>query len=148
MIYIGADHGGFTQKEKLIEYLRGRGYKIEDMGTDSEEPVDYPLIAARAAKKMLEDPNNRGILLCRNGAGMCIAANKIKGVRAAQAWSADIARTARSDDNANILCLAADFMSPEEAQEVAQKFLDTSFAGHERYKRRINQIEQIEKGII
>lgn len=148
MIYIGADHGGFKQKEKLIEYLRGRGYKVEDMGTDSENPVDYPLIAARTAKKVLEDPNNRGILLCRNGVGMSIAANKIKGVRAAQAWTEDIARTARNDDNANILCLAADFMSPKEAQETTQKFLDTSFAGHERYKRRIGQIEQIEEGRI
>lgn len=146
MIYLGADHGGYKYKEKLKKYLDERGYRVTDMGTNSTEPVDYPPIAKKVAEKVLDDPNNRGILLCRSGVGVCIVANKIKGIRAAEAWSTPVAVAARHDDNVNVLCLGADYLSFEELKNISQAFLDTSFGGEERYKRRLREIEEMEKG--
>ncbi|OGW84666.1 MAG: hypothetical protein A3C35_04285 [Omnitrophica bacterium RIFCSPHIGHO2_02_FULL_46_11] len=145
MIYIGADHRGYAIKEQLKEYLTGRGYQLTDVGTDSEESVDYPLIAKKVAEEVRADPNNRGVLLCGSGVGVCIVANKFKGIRAGEVWNASLAQKARTDDNINVLCLSADTVSLEDAKKIAQTFLDTSFAGEERYKRRLKQIEEIEK---
>ena len=97
------------------------------------------------AQKVAEDYNNRGILLCGSGVGVCIVANKIKGIRAGSAWTAEVARSARADDNVNVLCMAADDLNPGDVREIARAFLNTSFRSEERYKRRIAQIEQIEK---
>lgn len=144
MVYLGGDHHGFQLKLELMQYLTGRGYQVEDLGTDSEEPADYPVIAAKVGKKVAEDPNNRGILMCASGAGVCIAANKIRGIRAAQAWEPEIAKAARNDDNINILCIAADRIDTEDAKPIVQKFLDTSFGGAERFNRRIKQITELE----
>lgn len=144
MIYIGADHKGFQLKGELYQNLAGRGYQITDMGADSEEPIDYPDIAKRVAIRVIEDPNNRGILICSTGAGMCIAANKIRGARAAQAWDSEIAKACRNDDNINILCLSSDRTSFEQASEIVKKFLDTSFGGAERFNRRIQKIIDLE----
>lgn len=145
MIYIGTDHRGFKIKEELRKYLEGRGYQVTDLGAFSVASTDYPLVAEQVAKQVAEDPNNRGILLCATGAGVCVVANKIKGIRAAVVWRKDVARSIRSDDSVNILCLPADYLSPEEAQEITQIFLDTSPLGEERYKRRLKQIEEIEQ---
>ncbi len=145
MIYLGADHRGFKLKGQLLQYLKKRGYQVTDLGTNSEEPVDYPLIAKKVARKVAEDPNNRGVLLCGSGAGVCIVANKISGIRAAQAWNQKVAEAARHDDNVSVLCLAADAHTPEEVKKITQTFLDTSFGGEERYKRRLKEIREIEK---
>ncbi|MBI4050392.1 MAG: RpiB/LacA/LacB family sugar-phosphate isomerase [Candidatus Doudnabacteria bacterium] len=145
MIYLGADHRGYKLKEKLREYLTSRGYQLRDMGTDSAEPVDYPMIAERVARGVAADLNNRGILLCGSGAGVCIVANKFNKIRAAQAWNEDVAHAIRHDDNANVLCLPADSLSQEEVKQIVQAFLDTSFGGEARYQRRIKEIEEIEK---
>ncbi|KKW28670.1 MAG: Ribose 5-phosphate isomerase [Parcubacteria group bacterium GW2011_GWA2_52_8] len=91
-----------------------------------------------------EDPNNRGVLLCGSGAGVCIAANKIRGVRAAQAWDPEVARLARNDDNINVVCLGADRISADDAKPIVKKFLSTSFGGAERFTRRIKQITELE----
>lgn len=144
MIYLGADHRGFKLKGEILNYLKERGYAATDLGTNSEEQVDYPVIGEKVARAVLGDPNNRGILICGSGAGVCIVANKIKGVRAAEAWNKDIAAAARNDDNANVLCLSADSLSIEAVKPIIQVFLDTSFGGEERYKRRLKQIEDIE----
>lgn len=144
MIYIGADHRGFKLKEKLKEFLTARGYQMTDMGTNSEESADYPLIAQSVAEQVKNDFNNRGILLCGNAVGVCIAANKISGVRAGAAWDEKIASTARAEDNINVLCLPADYLDEEQMKKIAQTFLDMSFAGEERYKRRLKQIEEME----
>lgn len=146
MIYVGADHRGFKLKEQLKIYLSGRGYQITDVGTYSEESVDYPLIAQKVAEDVRTDPNNRGVLLCGSGVGVCVVANKFKGIRAGEAWSEDVARKARTDDNVNVLCISADTISLEDAKKIIQVFLDTSFMGEDRYKRRLKQIEEIEKG--
>lgn len=145
MIYIGADHRGFKAKEILKKYLQDRGYQVVDVGTRSPESVDYPLIAEKVGHKVVEDLNNRGVLLCGSGAGVCIAANKIDGVRAAEAWNVEIARSARSDDNANVLCLAADEANLEDMKKIIQVFLDTSFFSAERHKRRLKEIQDLEK---
>ena len=145
MIYLGADHRGFDLKEKLRTYLTERGYQITDLGTNTEEAVDYPLIAQKVAEAVKGDLNNRGILLCGSGVGVCIVANKFKGIRAGEAWNTDVATKARTDDNINVLCISADTVPLLDAKKIAQTFLDTSFAGEERYKRRLKQIEEIEK---
>ena len=145
MIYLGADHRGFKLKETLKKYLQDKGYQLKDMGTDSEEPVDYPLIAEKVGKKVKEDPNNRGILLCGSGEGVAIAANKIDGIRAGEAWNPDVAYSARNDDNINVLALPADNLASDEVNEIAQMFLDTSFSGEERHKRRLEEIKRMEE---
>lgn len=147
MIYLGSDHRGYKHKESLKQFLFEQGYQVEDVGTDSEESVDYPAIAQTVAQKVSEDFNNRGILLCGSGVGVCIVANKIKGIRAGSAWTPEVARSARADDNVNVLCMAADDISSDEAKEIARAFLNTSFRSEDRYKRRLAQIEEIEKGI-
>lgn len=146
MIYLGADHRGFKHKEKLKAFLDEQGYQVTDVGTDSEVSVDYPVIAKKVAKKVTEDLNNRGILLCGSSVGVCIAANKFKGIRAGSAWTEEVARSARADDNVNVLCLAADDISAEDIKPIARAFLNTSFRSEDRYKRRIAQIDEIEKG--
>ena len=145
MIYIGADHRGYKLKTELFEYLVGKGYRVVDVGTNSEESVDYPLIAEKVSKKVAEDPNNRGIIVCGSGAGVCIVANKTKGILAAEAWKPEVAKAARNDDNVNVLCLPADHITHEDAKQISQVFLDTSFGGEDRYKRRISEIRDVEK---
>lgn len=145
MIYLGADHGGFEQKAKLKKYLESVGFQVADLGTHTSDPVDYPKIAKEVATKVLEDPYNRGILICRSGAGVCIAANKIHGILAAQAWDEGTARAARNDDNANVLCLAGDYTDYKLMEKMAKVFIDTSFDGAERRRRRLKQIVDIEK---
>ncbi len=145
MIYLGTDHRGYKMKEELREYLTSRGYQVVDLGAKSEEPGDdYPAYAEKVARAVVTDPNNRGILLCGSGAGVCIAANKINGVRAAVAWNEGVSRAIRNDDNANVLCLPADQITAVDAKKIVQVFLDASFGGEERYKRRLRQIQEIE----
>src|SRR3989344_2725325 len=145
MIYIGADHRGYKLKTELFEYLVGKGYRVVDVGTNSEEPVDYPLIAEKVSKKVAEDPNNRGIIVCGSGAGVCIVANKTGGILAATAWSPEVAEAVRNDDNVNVLCLPADHITHNDAKKISQVFLDTSFGGADRHKRRIGEIRDMEK---
>ncbi|MDP3993507.1 MAG: RpiB/LacA/LacB family sugar-phosphate isomerase [Candidatus Doudnabacteria bacterium] len=144
MIYIGADHRGFKLKKELFDYLVRKGYRVVDVGTDSEESVDYPIIAEKVTRKVAEDPNNRGIIVCGSGAGVCIVANKSKGILAAEAWNPEVARAARNDDNINVLCLPADHINHEDAKNISQVFLDTSFGGEDRYKRRLDEIREME----
>ncbi len=144
MIYVGADHHGFQLKEEVLNYLKKKGYQIQNLGADSEEPTDYPLIAEKVAIKVKEDYNNRGVLLCGSGAGVCIAANKIPGIRAAQAWDPEIAMAARNDDNINVICIASDRQKTDDVVKIIQKFLDTSYGGAERFKRRLQQIFDLE----
>lgn len=145
MIYLGADHRGFKLKEELKKYLETKAYRVEDIGTYSEENVDYPFIAVRLARKVTGDPNNRGVLLCGSGAGVCIVANKIKGIRAAEVWDPRVALAVRREDNVNVVCLPADSVDGALAKKIVQNFLDTSFSSEDRYKRRLKEIEAIER---
>ena len=141
-VFLGADHRGFELKEKLKEWLKDKGHAVEDMGAYKLDPEDdYPDFAFAVAGKVAENPSeHRGILICGSGAGMDIAANKIRGIRATVVWNTESASQARSHDDVNIIALAADWTSPEVAGEVVRAFLDTPFSGEERHMRRIKKI--------
>ncbi len=147
VIYIGADHRGFNLKEEIEADLKGKGYEVADMGAKTyDKDDDYPVFAGKVGEKISADPDNsRGIVICGSGAGAEGAANKFKGVRAGLAISPDQIYSARHDDNINVLVLAADFMDAETAKNTVKVFLATPFGGDERYKRRLNEISEIEK---
>ena len=146
MIYIGADHRGFQLKEKLKEYLLLQGKEPEDVGAYSQKmDDDYPDFAYAAALKVAENPEgNRGILLCGSGMGMDVAANKVRGIRATIAYSKNAAIHSRTNDDVNIITLAADVLLFEEARGIVEAFLTTDFSKEERHVRRIKKIEEIE----
>ncbi|MBI3495076.1 RpiB/LacA/LacB family sugar-phosphate isomerase [Candidatus Berkelbacteria bacterium] len=144
MIYLGADHGGFQLKEALEHYLEGKNIEVEDLGVHSDTPSDYPDNAKLVAEKVVANPGSFGVLLCRNGQGICIAANKVKGIRAAVAWSPEIAASARQHDDANILCIAADFTDEQTAKAMVHAFVATKFENIERRVRRIEKLKRLE----
>lgn len=144
-IYIGADHAGFKLKENLKSFFR-RNYKIIDCGNKRyDKDDDYPVYAARVARKVARDKNSFGILICGSGQGVCIAANKIKGIRAALAEHVKDAYLARKDDNCNVLCLQGRGTNHSKTKKIVRKFLDTKFKKEAKYRRRIFEIKKLEK---
>jgi ribose 5-phosphate isomerase B len=146
MIYLGADHRGYELKEKLKKFLEELGHDYKDIGAlEYNKDDDYVDYASKVAEKVAQDPDtDRGILICRNGAGMDIVANKFKNVRSALGFNVEQVRLARNDDNINILALPGDFISEKEAKDIVGIFLKTPFEGHERFMRRINKIMEVE----
>jgi ribose 5-phosphate isomerase B len=146
LIYIGADHRGFKLKESLKVYLKESGYEVVDVGNNKyDENDDYPDFASAAARKVSLDPeNSRGILICGSGVGMDVAANKYKNIRSALVTTPDQAAISRHDDNANVLSLAADFLTESEAKKILTVWLQTDFSEEERHRRRLEKIEKIE----
>ncbi len=145
MIYLGADHRGFELKEKLKKFLEELGHDYEDMGAfEHNKDDDYVDYASKVAEKIVQNPDtNRGILICRNGAGMDIVANKFKGTRSVLGFNAEQVRLARNDDNINILTLPSDFVSEKEAKDTVEMFLETQFANAGKYLRRLRKVEKI-----
>jgi ribose 5-phosphate isomerase B len=143
-IALGADHAGFEEKEKIKRTLDEIGVEYVDMGTDSCDSVDYPDYAKKVAEAVSSGEFEQGLLVCGSGTGMAIAANKVKGVRAAVAWNPDIARLAREHNDANILSLPARFMSDEEAGKVIRAWFGAHFEGG-RHERRAEKITELEK---
>ena len=141
VIPIGSDHAGFHLKKRLIEELRALGYEPLDLGTHSTDSADYPDFAHSVAAKVEHHDAERGVLLCGTGLGMSYAANRHPGVRAAVAWSPEIAQLAREHNDANILILPARFVSEDEGVEILKTWLDTQFSGG-RHSRRVEKIEQ------
>lgn len=144
-IYIGADHGGFELKENLKLYIQNLGYEIEDLGAltlDLED--DYPDFVMPVAKKVVSDGDSVGIVIGRSGNGEAIAANKVKGIRAAVCINSEMAKKAREHNDANILSLGADYIKQEGAQEIVEAFIETDFSQEERHKRRIEKISEYE----
>ena len=142
-IVIGSDHGGYTLKEVIINHLKKKKYKVIDVGTYSEDRVDYPDFAEKAARMVASKELKMGILICNTGIGMCISANKIKGIRAANVHDIDTAKLSKEHNNANIITLGSVVLEPEEAIEVVESWLDAKFAGG-RHKRRIKKISKLE----
>ena len=143
MIYLGADHAGFYLKEEIKNYLKELGYEYEDMGAKDLEPKDdFPDYALSVAKKVT-NTDNLGILICATGIGMCMAANKIKGIRAVNAWDEFTALSSREHNNANILCLAGKVLDSETAKKIVRIYLETEFTNEERHIRRLNKIKEI-----
>ncbi len=145
-IYIGADHAGYKLKEELEKYLKTKKHTVIDIGAHKlDKADDYPSYAARVGRAVRRDKRSRGIVICGNAEGVCIAANKIRDVRAAVGYSEYAAKTSRTDDNANVLCLAGRVLKPGEAKKITSKFLSTRFSGAKRHKRRLKQVKKIEK---
>lgn len=146
MLYIASDHGGYKLKKRIIRYLENElKTKVEDLGPfEFNKTDDYPDYASKLAKKVLENGDNKGIAICRNGIGVCVTANKFKGIRAGIGYNIAVAKSMRNDDNANILCLAADHLSEEHAMAIVKKWLEIPFDNAERYVRRLKKIEEIE----
>ncbi len=141
MIAIGCDHAGYRMKEELKEHLRQRGYEVEDMGTDSEESCDYPVFAEKTARAVADKKAEKGVLICGTGIGMCIAANKVKGIRAALVGDEFSAKATREHNDANIICLGARVIDTKKAIELLDIFLDTDFSNGENHVRRLSMID-------
>jgi ribose 5-phosphate isomerase B len=141
---IGADHAGYRLKEELKGFLKELGHEVEDLGTDSEEPADYPPICAAVARAVRDGKAERGIVLGGSGQGEQISANKVRGVRAALCNDLYTARMSRQHNDANVLSIGSRIVAPELAREITEVWLDTEFEGG-RHRRRVEQIEEIER---
>lgn len=147
MIAIGCDHGGYELKEQVIKHLSQNNIEYQDFGTDSTESTDYAPFAAKVTHAVMENRAKCGILICSTGLGICMAANKVKGIRAAACTNTFSAEMTRRHNNANVLCLGALVVDVKTALEIVDKFLSTGFDGG-RHQRRIDQIAQIEDGTL
>ena len=143
-IAIASDHRGYQLKEKVLGMLRGKGHEVEDDGTLSDESVDYPDFAAIVATKVSTGEVDRGILICGTGIGMAIAANKFCGVRAAACNDEVTAEMSRRHNDANILCLSADLLSPRVVERMIEIWIETEFEAG-RHLRRVEKIRQLEE---
>ena len=143
-IAIGADHAGFALKQHLIGTLRRLGHTVDDRGTHSDAPVDYPPICADVAREVTEGRSDRGIVIGGSGQGEQMAANKVPGARAALCNDLYTARMSREHNDANVLALGARIIAPALADEILELWLETPFAGG-RHQRRIDQIAEIER---
>jgi len=141
-IVLGCDHAGFKMKKAIKVYLVYKGYKVDDVGAFNTKLVDYPMIGAMVAKAVIKGKNERGILVCGSGEGMCIVANRFQGIRAALASTLEHAQLSRRHNDANVLCLGERLTTINQAYQITDIFLDTAFEGG-RHQRRINQIEEV-----
>ena len=145
-IFVGADHNGFRLRNDLIRYLRSAGHDVEDDGDSvllAED--DFPIFASKVVQSMRSsnDSDARGILICGSGQGMCIAANRFKGIRACLGYNRESVRTARNDDACNVLCLPADILESGEANIIVETWLTVPFAGAPRFIRRIKELDTL-----
>jgi len=147
-IILGTDHAGFELKEEIKKFLISEGFEIEDVGAHKLDPHDdYPDFISKAAKKVSQDPSNKGVIFGASGQGEAIVANKIPGIRAALYYgnNIDIVKLSRTHNNANILSLGARFLKKEEAIKALKLWLKTPFSDKERHKRRLKKISKIEE---
>jgi ribose 5-phosphate isomerase B len=143
-IALGSDHAGYDLKEKVKGFLCGMGIDVHDAGTESKDSVDYPDFAKKVAVQVRDGKVDRGILMCGTGVGVCIAANKVRGIRAVLASDPEIARLSRQHNDANVLCLAGWFTDAKKAQELVHIWLETDFDGG-RHQRRLEKIQKLEQ---
>ncbi len=142
-VAIGADHAGFELKKELVRFLEELGHEVQDLGTDSESPVDYPGFSVKVARAVRDGGADRGIVLGGSGQGEQIAANKVRGVRAALCNDLFTAILSREHNDANVLSMGGRIVAPALAREITRTWLQTPFDGG-RHERRIRQIEEIE----
>jgi ribose 5-phosphate isomerase B len=145
-IAIGTDHRGFPIRSKVVELVEKLGHQAVVVGTDSAESVDYPDIAAEVAEKVSQNGVDRGILICGTGLGMCIAANKFPGVRAAPCHDDLTAEMSRRHNDSNILCLSADLLGERLIDRMIELWLNTPFEGG-RHARRVEKITELERRV-
>lgn len=144
MIALGSDHAGFELKQAIIKHLEEREIEYKDYGPYSADSVDYAVYAEKTAKGVVDGECSLGILCCGTGVGISIAANKVRGIRACCCSDKFSAEMTRLHNDANMLCLGGRVVSPEQAVELVDIFLDTPFSGEERHARRIAQITDLE----
>lgn len=144
-LVIGSDHAGFYEKRKIKEFLERRGYQVDDLGPHTYDPDDdYPKFALAVAQKVAATKGSKGILICGTGTGMVIAANKVKGVRAATIYDRYSARKASEDNDANIVAIRGRKTSVWRNKRLLLLWLGTQFSTNPRYRRRINQVNSFE----
>lgn len=143
-IAIGADHAGFEVKEKIKKQLEEMNLEVEDLGTNSTESVDYPNFGAAVGREVASGKADQGIVVCGSGIGINIAANKIHGIRAAQAWNEETARLAREHNNANVLSIGARVLPAEEIPKIVKAWFNAKFLGG-RHEMRVEKISELEK---
>jgi ribose 5-phosphate isomerase B len=145
-IAIGTDHRGYPVRSKVIDLLKRLGHEVEDVGTFTDEAVDYPDVAARVARKVSHGTADRGILICGTGLGMCIAANKFGGVRAAPCHDDLTAEMSRRHNDSNVLCLSGDLLGERLIDRMVELWLATPFEGG-RHARRVEKIAALEREV-
>lgn len=143
-IALGSDHAGFLMKEAIKKHLLEKGYEVIDEGTNSEEPADYPLFGAAAAKDVASGKAQYGVVVCGNGEGICMSANKIKGIRCGIAYSDSTAEDIRAHNDANMISFGGRTMEIPDVLRRVDVFLSTGFLGG-RHERRVNEIKDLEK---
>jgi len=143
-VVIGSDHAGYRMKESIKKAL-GDEYDFVDVGTNSEESTDYPIYAEKVAQQVAVTPGLKGVLLCGNGVGITIAANKVDGARAGLAYSVETARQAREHNDANIVATGGRSPVMDDPVDIVRTFLETEFSGEARHARRVQQMMDIEK---
>ena len=141
MIALGCDHGGYELKQEIIKYLEEKKIPYKDFGCDSTQSVDYPIYARKVGRAIQSGECEKGILICGTGIGISIAANKMKGIRAALCTDCFSAEATRQHNDANILAMGGRVVGPGHALKIVDTFLNTPFSGDERHMRRIRQIE-------
>lgn len=145
-IYVGADHQGFHLRSDLLKHLQQQGFEVVDSGDKSlKSDDDYPQFAGRVVSALLasDDPDARGILLCGSGQGMCIAANRFNGIRACLGYSEKTVKSARNDDDCNVLCLPAATLKPDKAYIIVEAWLKTPFSAAPRFVRRNKELDNL-----
>lgn len=144
-VYLGADHRGFALKEELVAHLKVKGYDVEDLGAHDLNPQDdYVDFAHAVAMRVSQKKENRGVVLCGSGVGVLVAANKTKNIRCGMGMTWEQVTSARADDDMNVLALASDYITKDDAFLMVETFLQTPFKGEERHRRRLAKIEEIE----
>lgn len=144
MLYVASDHGGFELKEELKKYLKKNNIEYKDLGPDNlDNADDYPDFALKVAKKVAKNIDNKGILVCGTGIGMCMTANKIKGIRAALCYDERTAKLSREHNDSNILCLGGRTTHTDKAIEIVNTWLNTEFNDVERHKRRVEKMNNL-----
>lgn len=141
---VACDHRGVALKNEVVQFLRSKGFQVEDLGTNSDAAVDYPDYALKAAAAVAEGKVNQAIVICHSGIGVSISANKIKGIRAALCQTVEQAELARKHTDANVLALPAGFVTPELAREIITKWVSTEFEGG-RHEKRVGKIKGLEE---
>jgi ribose 5-phosphate isomerase B len=145
MLYLASDHRGFIRKNQLKQWLKENKISYKDLGVYDTQKADYPDIALSLGQKVRESELNRGIAFCGSGAGVCVAANKIKGIRCGLGFNHTQVKSFVEDDHINILAIAADYTSKFKTFQLAKSFLGAEYSDEERFIRRLKKVEKIEQ---
>jgi ribose 5-phosphate isomerase B len=144
-IVVGSDHAGFPMKGKVLESLRASGHEVIDVGSYDENPVDFPDIATQVAEAILSKRADRGLMVCGTGVGASIAANKIRGIRAAVCHDVHSAHQSVEHDDVNVMCIGAQIVGPWLAVDLVDSFLSAKFSDEEDYRRRVAKLDEMDQ---